>query len=39
VPCESPSKASGFVLGRSSNGWFDWKDSDGKRLGDVIKRQ
>jgi len=38
TPVSSPSCASGIVLGRPSNGWDDWKDNDGKKLGDVIKR-
>ncbi len=38
VALESPSGASGFVLGRPSNGWDDWRDQNGKRLGEVVKR-
>jgi hypothetical protein len=38
VPFESPSGASGFVLGRPSNGWDDWKDADGKKLSEIVKR-
>ncbi len=38
VPIESPSGASGIVLGRPSNGWDDWKDSDGNKLGNIVKR-
>ena len=38
VALESPSGASGFVLGRPSNGWDDWRDADGKKLGEVVKR-
>lgn len=38
VPMDSPSGASGFVLGRPSNGWDDWKDSEGNKLGQIIKR-
>jgi predicted type IV restriction endonuclease len=38
VSFESPSGASGFVLGRPSNGWDDWKDSDGKKLSEIVKR-
>ena len=38
VPFDSPSGASGFILGRPSNGWDDWKDADGKKLSEVIKR-
>jgi len=29
---KSPSAASGFVLGRSSNGWTDWIDPNGRTL-------
>ncbi|MCQ2195021.1 MAG: GIY-YIG nuclease family protein [Paludibacteraceae bacterium] len=38
VPMDSPSGASGIILGRPSNGWDDWKDADGKKLGKVVKR-
>lgn len=38
VSFESPSGASGFVLGRPSNGWDDWKDADGKKLSEIVKR-
>lgn len=38
VPIDSPSGASGYVLGRPSNGWDDWKDSEGNKLGQIIKR-
>lgn len=38
VPVDSPSGASGFILGRPSNGWDDWKDADGNKLGNVVKR-
>ncbi len=31
----SPSGASGFVLGRPSNGWDDWKDKDGNKLSSI----
>jgi len=34
----SPSGAAGVVLGRSSNGWRDWVDEDGRTL-DEIERQ
>lgn len=33
----SPSTAGGVVLGRSTNGWVQWKDKNGKTL-DEIKR-
>lgn len=38
VPMVSPSGASGIILGRPSNGWDDWKDADGNKLGEIIKR-
>lgn len=38
VPMDSPSGASGIILGRPSNGWDDWKDSDGNKLGRFYKR-
>lgn len=34
----SPSMAAIAVLGRTANGWLEWKDKDGKTL-DAIKRQ
>ena len=34
----SPSAASAIVLGRSSNGWNDWKDNNGRSLGAVYRR-
>ncbi|MDA0772040.1 MAG: GIY-YIG nuclease family protein [Cyanobacteria bacterium] len=34
----SPSYASNVILGRSSNGWIEWKNSEGKTL-DELKRQ
>ncbi len=34
---KSPSGASATLLGRSSNGWMDWKDKDGRTL-DEVKR-
>lgn len=38
VPFDSPSGASSFVLGRPSNGWDDWKDAEGKKLSETVKR-
>jgi hypothetical protein len=38
VPINSPSRASGYVLGRPSNGWDDWKDAEGKKLSEVVQR-
>ena len=37
-PFNSPSGAAGVVLGRSSNGWREWKDQEGRTL-DEIERQ
>lgn len=34
----SPSMAAVAVLGRTANGWLEWKDKDGKTL-DAVKRQ
>jgi predicted GIY-YIG superfamily endonuclease len=34
----SPSAASSLLMGRSSNGWVDWKDGAGKTM-DEVKRQ
>ena len=34
----SPSAASAVVLGRSANGWLEWKYQDGRTL-DEVKRQ
>lgn len=31
----SPSAAAAAVLGRTSNGWLDWKDPDGRSLSEV----
>lgn len=33
----SPSTASSVVLGRSSNGWADWKDEFGKKLSEIYR--
>ena len=35
----SPSTASSVVLGRSSNGWKDWKDEQGRRLNMVYQKK
>lgn len=35
----SPSTASSVVLGRSSNGWNDWKDEQGRRLNIVYQKK
>lgn len=34
----SPSTAAAFVLGRSANGWTEWKNAEGQTL-DEVKRQ
>ncbi len=36
--CNSPSLAAGIVLGRKSNGWTEWKNSDGKTLDEVYRQ-
>ena len=36
--CESPSAAASFVLGRSANGWSEWKDKDNRTLKEVYKK-
>ncbi len=38
ISFDTPSGASSLVLGRPSNGWSDWKDAEGKKLSDIIKR-
>ncbi len=35
----SPSTAACFCLGRSSNGWIEWKDNDGNTLDSVYRKQ
>ena len=37
IAFSSPSGASGFILGRPSNGWDDWRDKDGNKLNSIIK--
>ena len=32
IVCDSPSTAAGYALGRSANGWKEWKDGDGITL-------
>lgn len=34
----SPSAAAGVVLGRSSNGWREWKNEDGRSLDDLERQ-
>ena len=33
----APSTAARFVLGRSASGMVEWKDKNGKTLGDIMK--
>ena len=35
--CDSPSAAASFVLGRSVNGWLEWKDESNRTLKEVYK--
>jgi hypothetical protein len=35
---KTPSGASDFVIGGSSNGWVEWKDAQGKTLDELIRR-
>lgn len=35
---KSPSGASDFVLGGSTNGWTEWKNKDGKTLDEIYRR-
>ena len=39
ITFSSPSTASSFCLGRSSNGWTIWKDKDGNSLDSVYRKQ
>jgi hypothetical protein len=34
----NPSKAAALLMGRSANGWTEWKTKDGRTL-DAVKRQ
>lgn len=34
----SPSAASSFVFGRSSNGWIDWKNANGITLNELVRQ-
>lgn len=34
----SPSGASDFVIGGSTNGWTEWKDKDGKTLDEIYRK-
>ena len=33
----SPSTAAALVLGRSANGWLEWKDQNGKTLNEIYR--
>lgn len=35
---KSPSSASDSILGRSTNGWMEWKDKDGKTLDEKYRK-
>lgn len=37
ISFKTPSGASDFVLGGSSNGWFEWRDNDGKTLEELFR--
>ena len=37
ISFKSPSGASDFILGGSTNGWVEWKNSDGKTLNDIYR--
>ena len=37
-PFDSPSGAAGVVLGRSSNGWREWKDPEGRTLDELERK-
>lgn len=36
VECNSPSAAAEIMLGRSANGWMEWKSDDGHPLSDYL---
>ncbi|MCQ4082162.1 DUF4357 domain-containing protein [Streptomyces sp. RB6PN25] len=36
IECNSPSAAAEILMGRSANGWVEWKTSDGHPLGDFL---
>jgi hypothetical protein len=35
----SPSTAASVVLGRSANGWLEWKGKDDKTLDEVVRNK
>ncbi|MGW1716635.1 DUF4357 domain-containing protein [Streptomyces sp. NPDC002156] len=38
VECNSPSAAAEILLGRSANGWLEWKTADGRPLADFLEQ-
>ncbi|WP_329559111.1 DUF4357 domain-containing protein [Streptomyces uncialis] len=38
VECNSPSAAGDILMGRSSNGWLEWKTADGRPLADFLEQ-
>ncbi|WP_405691648.1 DUF4357 domain-containing protein [Streptomyces sp. NBC_01185] len=38
VECNSPSAAAEILLGRSANGWLEWKTTDGRPLADFLEQ-
>ncbi|MEV1328539.1 DUF4357 domain-containing protein [Micromonospora costi] len=39
ITCNSPSAAAEILIGRSANGWTEWKTSDGRPLGDFVEQE
>ncbi|MCW3817881.1 DUF4357 domain-containing protein [Micromonospora sp. DR5-3] len=39
ITCNSPSAAAEILIGRSANGWTEWKTSDGRPLGDFVAQE
>lgn len=35
----SPSTAAMAIMGRTANGWFEWKDEDGRTLDEAVRQQ
>ncbi|MFE9562880.1 DUF4357 domain-containing protein [Streptomyces sp. NPDC006487] len=38
VECNSPSAAGDILMGRSCNGWLEWKTADGRPLADFLEQ-
>jgi hypothetical protein len=38
IPFKSPNHAGGFVTGQSINAWVLWKNSDGKTMDEIIRK-